>query len=401
MNEMAVVAVSTSVMAWVTPVALIVLFTLLGYVVERITTRWARSLALRLTKRHESVIAGALRGHITFWGFLLGVGLALQYVYFRGMLNYVTIPGVSSATMLYQFISDGLVALFIASLTIMLARIISGLIVTSATANARPVVSLVTTVTTLLVFVVGFLAVLAIYGVTITPYITALGVGGLAVGLALQATLTDLVSGMLLISSHQVQPGQYVKLPTGEEGYIADITWRTTTIRQLNNNVIIVPNAKMTSSSVTNYHMPERDQPVVVTVTVAYDSDLDLVERVSVAVAQEVMRTVPGGAPDFQPVVRFTALGDYSVTFSVVMQGKQMSDQALITHEFIKRIRRRYREEGIRIPVPIQQVRLREEPAAPSSAALDGALDGALPNDLGAEHGQADADAPSSALSSR
>ncbi len=97
---------------------------------------------------------------------------------------------------------------------------------------------------------------LNLLGVSITPILTALGVGGIAVALALQDTLANLFAGFYVSLAGQLRVGDYIKLDSGGEGYITDITWRSTTIRALQNNLIIVPNAKLAQAIVANYHLP-------------------------------------------------------------------------------------------------------------------------------------------------
>ncbi len=357
MNTLTALAVSSLLMAWIIPIVVVALTTALGWIAEQLVIRWVKGLARRSHRGRESVIAGTLRGHITFWGFLIGLGLI-----------YPTIsPNLS--TTLRDWYPKTLTALFIMSLTFMLARLAVALIHVSAANASRPVVSLISNVAWFITLLIGFMLVLSQLQINITPWLTALGIGGLAVSLALQATLTDFVSGMLLLGSRQIEVGNYVKLSTGEEGYITDITWRTTTIRQLGNNQIIVPNSKMTQSSVTNFHTPQTTGSVTVPVAVSYNSDLDHVEQITIEVAQDVMRNVKGGVPDFEPFIRYNNLGDYSIQFSVNMQGQEFTDQYLIKHEFIKRLYARYRQEGISIPFPIQTVRLSEAPATADSSA--------------------------------
>src|SRR5271168_3645884 len=96
--------------------------------------------------------------------------------------------------------------------------------------------TLVKTLTQILVAILGLLFLLNYLRVDIRPLLTALGVGGLAVALALQDTLANLFAGLYISVSSQIRVGDYVKLNTGEEGYVSDITWRSTTLRSLSNN---------------------------------------------------------------------------------------------------------------------------------------------------------------------
>jgi small-conductance mechanosensitive channel len=193
--------------------------------------------------------------------------------------------------------------------------------------------------------------------------LTALGVGGLAVGLALQDTLANFFAGIHILTSGQVRPGDFVRLESGEEGYVVDVTWRYTTIRQLANNVTIVPNSKLASAITTNYYRPDLELAVLVPVGVSYASDLAHVENVTVDVARNVMREVPGGVAGFEPFIRYGAFGDSSITFTVIMRATEVVSQYLLRHEFIKRLHERYRREGIVIPFPMRTLELTPEAA--------------------------------------
>jgi len=203
---------------------------------------------------------------------------------------------------------------------------------------------------------VGLLVLLDSLGVSIAPLLTALGVGGLAVALALQDTLSNLFAGVHILASKKVQPGDFVSLEGGQQGYVVDTNWRNTVIRELPNNLVIVPNAKLAASVVTNYHRPERELSVLVQVGVDYDSDLDDVERITIEVGRDVMADVAGGVRGHEPFIRYHTFGESSIDFSVILRGIEFTDQYLITHEFIKRLHRRYRAEGITIPFPIRTI---------------------------------------------
>ncbi|HEX9036893.1 MAG TPA: mechanosensitive ion channel family protein [Ktedonobacterales bacterium] len=355
-DNLAVVAFTNLFMTWILPAGTIIVTTLIGWIAERLVIRWARRLARGAGRGRESVVAGTLRGHITFWGLLFGLGLDSGYI---SPLLPVD---------LRIWYHDALLALFIASLTLLVARLAVSIVRVSAVTASRPVISLISNVVWFVTLLIGALLVLSLLNVNIAPWLTALGVGGLAVSLALQATLTDLISGMLLLGAHQITIGHYIKLSTGEEGYITDITWRTTTIRQLSNNEVIVPNSKMTSTSVTNFHTPQMKTSVLIDVPVGYSNDLDHVTQVTVEVGEEVMRDVQGGVPDFTPLVRFNHLGTYGVRFTAILQCQEFTDQYLIKSEFIRRLRQRYEREGITAPAPILAAPLTETVASGAEA---------------------------------
>lgn len=196
------------------------------------------------------------------------------------------------------------------------------------------------------------LLVLSNLGLSITPLLTALGVGSLAVALALQPTLSNLFAGLHIALARPIRVGDFVGLESGSKGYVVDIGWRAVRIRELPNNIIAVPNSRVAEMILTNYAMPESNQSVLVQVGVAYGSDLDLVERITCEVAGDVLRNVQGGDSEFTPFMRYHTFGESSINFSVILRVKQFVDGYLVTHEFIKLLKSRFDQAGIEIPFP-------------------------------------------------
>lgn len=212
-----------------------------------------------------------------------------------------------------------------------------------------------------LVLVVGGLVLLDTLHISITPILASLGVGGLAVGLALQGTLSNFFAGLQMVSTRPIRVGDFVKLESGEEGYVTEIGWRATCIRMLPNNTVIVPNSKLADSVITNYHLPEKELAVQVQVGVSYHSDLVQVERVTIEVAREIQQAVQGAIPDFQPLIRYHTFDSSSINFSVVMRAREFTDNFLMKHEFIKRLHARYKQEKIVIPLPTRTLDIPKE----------------------------------------
>ena len=248
--------------------------------------------------------------------------------------------------------------LWMASLTMAVAQILSSLVrvYSAKLSTAIPVTTLTENLVRIGVICLGVLMILQSLGISVAPILATLGVGGLAVALALQDTLSNLFSGFHIIMARQIRVGDFVRLEDGQEGYIVDINWRTTKVRMLPNNVVLIPNAKLAQAVVTNYYLPDKEMAVLVQVGVHYDSDLRKVEQVTIDVGREVMREVQGGIPEFEPFIRYHTFGDFSINFSVIMRGREVVDQYLIKHEFICRLHERYRKEGIVIPYPIRTI---------------------------------------------
>jgi small-conductance mechanosensitive channel len=205
-----------------------------------------------------------------------------------------------------------------------------------------------------------FLIILDRLKITITPFLASLGIGGLVVALALQDTLANFFSGIYIFFDKPIRIGDYIMLESGKEGYVTQIGWRNTRIQMLPNNMVIVPNAKLVSSQITNFYLPETEMAVLVQVGVSYQSDLERVERVTIEVAKEVLQQVEGGVKEFEPFIRYHTFSDFSINFTVILRAKEYVHKYLITHEFIKRLHRRYQLEGIEIPFPIRTVYMKD-----------------------------------------
>jgi small-conductance mechanosensitive channel len=317
---------------------------LLGAVLMSRVPKWVTGRQQRLTESALKI----LRKRLPWWALLIGAWLAAAYW-----------PLTPEGHLLVGRMAFVLGAL---SATLALAALASESVETygALISPALPVSSLTRNVAWGLIAVLGLLVTLNGLGLSITPMLTALGVGGLAVALALQEPLANFFAGLFITLAGQVRVGDYVRLDSGQEGYVVDFSWRSTRLRMLANNLILVPNAKLAQAIVVNHHLPSQDLAVLVDVGVDYDSDLGHVERVVVDVGREVMREVPGGVPEFDPFIRYHTFGDSSIDFTVILRAKEFVDQYLIKHEFVKRLHTRFIDEGIVIPFPIRTIAHRE-----------------------------------------
>jgi small-conductance mechanosensitive channel len=317
---------------------------LLGRFLARTVCRRLREWASHTAWQWDDAAVDTLQRGIPLWSLLFGLYLVTG---FWPMSPHV-LEAVTRSLYVLTWLSVTVLAASLAGrLVILYGRKIS---------QAMPVTSLTENIVKLAITGLGLLMILHGLGISIAPLLTALGVGGLAVALALQDTLSNLFSGFYLSMERQIRVGDYVKLESGQEGYVEDISWRATKIRMLPNNMVLVPNNKLAQAIITNYYLPSRDLAVLVEVGVDYASDLARVERVTIEVARDVMRTVAGGVPEFDPFLRYHTLGDFSIGFTVILRAKEFTDQYLLKHEFLKRLIVRYRQEGIVIPFPTRTV---------------------------------------------
>jgi len=249
---------------------------------------------------------------------------------------------------------------FVIAIALVVTRMSAGFIKLYAlrTHGGLPATSIFNVLAKILIYTLALLVILQTFGISITPLLTALGVGGLAVALALQDTLGNLFAGIHLIASKKFKPGDYVEMDTVNSGFIDDISWRNTTIRTMSNNLIIIPNSKISSAIVTNYSRPRKELSVLISGGVSYNSDLEKVEKVIKDVAIEILKKIEGGVQEFEPLIRFSEFGDSSINFVTILRAQEFTNQYLLKHEFIKALHKKFKEENIEIPFPQMDVHM-------------------------------------------
>ena len=316
----------------------------LGHLANAYVAARLAKLASRTRATWDDIVVSELRKRIPFWSLLIGAWLALAHW------------SLSSQSLR---LAEGLLStLAVASVTLACASIATRLVssYSASLSPAVPVSGLTLNLVRILITTLGVLVIIKGLGRDITPMLTALGVGGLAVALALQDPLSNLFAGIVITIAGQVRIGDYVRLDSGAEGEIIDFNWRATRLQALAGHIIIVPNAKLAQAIVSNFAVPKRDVAVPIELTAEFHGDLNQIERIALEVATDVMRTVDGGLPDFEPAVRFHTFGDFGVRFTVGLRARQFADQGLIKHEFVKRLHARFLKEGISIPSPLPTV---------------------------------------------
>jgi small-conductance mechanosensitive channel len=219
------------------------------------------------------------------------------------------------------------------------------------------------------IYAIALMFILDKLTINISPLIAGLGVGGLAVAVALQPTLSNFLAGTYVISDSVIRKGHYIMLDSGQEGLVEEIGWRITKIRHWQGNLIVLPNSKLADAVVTDFEAAEPAKVFAVACGVSYDSDLDKVERIALEVAQEIIARCPEAPKDYEPSVRFKEFGDSNINFTVVLKSVDRVSQFPLKHEFIKALHLRFKQEGITIEYPVRKLLLTE--ARNKTASID------------------------------
>lgn len=330
----------------------IILFTGSGLVVGLFFESIVRKInehAKKTKFKWDDIIVGSMRNYVWFLTLVLSFLIASNWFspseHFSKISNHIVFSLV--VLILCAYLSRVLVK------TIRLK--------TDTEEGALPASSIILNIVRIACFIIAGMFILQHFGVSITPILTALGVGGLAIALALQETLSNLFSGIQIIASKKIKSNDYIRTDAGIEGYVQDITWRNTVVRTMQNNMVIIPNSKFSTSVITNFNLPEMELSVPVEVGVSYDSDLEKVEKVTIETAIEIMQRMDEGVKDFTPAVRYHTFAGSSINFSISLRCHEFGNQYVMKHEFIKELTKKYREHQIEIPYPINTVLLKNQ----------------------------------------
>ena len=341
------------------PVVVFLLTLALGRIVRWLILKALRGWARRSGSRGGAILTDVLAGPMLIWILILAVHIAIQS---------------SSLQARYaDRVAEALYFLWMVSVTLMGMRLAGNLVrhFGDQVPGALPVTTLSQNLAQIGVLILGIVVVLDHYNYSIKTILTALGIGGLAVALALQDTLSNLFAGFYVAVARQIRLGDYVKLNSGEEGYVTDIGWRSTSIRSLASNMIIVPNAKLAQAIVTNYFLPEKRMSASLQVNVSYACDPDQIERILLEIVRGGTASIPGLLADPAPGVSFDpGFAESSLAFTVSFTVAEFAHQFGVRNELKRRIFRRFRQEHIEIPFPTRTVHFdkpEEQPAGGSA----------------------------------
>ena len=204
------------------------------------------------------------------------------------------------------------------------------------------------------VYVIGGLLALEALGISVSPLIAGLGLGGLAVALAIQPTLANVFAGTYVMTEGVISPGDYIELQGGVAGYVIEVSWRSTRIRTWENNLVVIPNARFAETIFTNYNEPMPPVNVYLTCGVSYSSDLVRVEAVSMDVMNQVLETSPHGVKEYGAYFGFDNFGESNVDFWLFVQAKDRLASFELRSVLINELHRRFDEDDIVINYPVR-----------------------------------------------
>jgi small-conductance mechanosensitive channel len=211
-----------------------------------------------------------------------------------------------------------------------------------------------------MLFLMGtaLIIILKHFNYDIVSVVTALGIGSLAIGLAAKDTLAHMISGFTLMLDQPFRIGDRIQLAGGQVGDVLDIGLRSTKIKTLDNQQLIIPNSDLCNTILTNQAFPDIRAKGRINVGVAYGSDVEKVKEILVATALEVDAVLRDPSPE----AFFVAFGDSALNMSLFFWVDEYANLFKINDRINTRIVQRFREYNIEIPFPIRTVIMEKGP---------------------------------------
>ncbi|MDX1491850.1 MAG: mechanosensitive ion channel family protein [Pseudohongiellaceae bacterium] len=338
--------------AWLIGLSFMLCSTLLMLVLERLILRKVQGWVDRSSFRFDTLVLKAIRSPLSI------VIIAINLIVLKQVLLYLDVD-----TAPYDgYFEHGAQLLLIIALLRFADTFTTGAISNyAASSQIRNSQSIIKGIIRGAIYGIGALILLSTVGIPITPLVASLGIGSLAVALALQPTLENFFSGLQLIIDKPIRVGDYIELDSGEQGFVEKIGWRSTWVRMLPNNMVIMPNSALSQSKLINYFYPSKELSVPVEVGVHYDSDLDHVERVTIEVAKDILTHHKWAVPEYDTFVLFHTFDNSSINFTVMLRAQEYANRFFVKSAFIKALHKRFQLEGIVIPFPITALNLSQE----------------------------------------
>ena len=215
-------------------------------------------------------------------------------------------------------------------------------------------------VTRRIVFFIGLIVALSMLGIDITPFVAALGAAGFVIGFALQGTLSNFASGLMILIYRPYDLGEVVTV-AGTTGTVDAMTLVSTTLKLPDNQRVVIPNNSIWGDVITNI-TGQSTRRVDMVFGCGYGDDLQKAQ----SVLEEIVKSHPKVHAEPEPVVRVHELADSSVNF-VVRPWCKTSDYWDVKFDLTRTVKERFDQEGLNIPFPQQDVHMHQV-AAPAGA---------------------------------
>lgn len=327
---------------FIVPTAIFIGVIIGAFIFERITFPYIGAWVARTKTKTDDQVFGTFKRTYWIWVLVLAVYLGFRSYPFTGEMSDFWMRFLS-------LVFTVVATFFLANLAVRLFQIYA-----NRPGSHLPTNSITENIIRAIIFIIGALIILRILEQDITPWLATLGIGGLAVALAVQPMLSNIFAGTQIIGDKAIQKGDFIQLDSDIKGRVVDITWRSTRLQTPYGTLVVVPNSKLADSIITNYNGAGSAIGFLVYGSVSYSSDLDKVEKVALDAANEIIRELDEADKSSEPTFRYEEFGDSNIVFWLWLTARDRSSSFKLKSEMIKRLHLRFAAEGIVHSFPIR-----------------------------------------------
>lgn len=344
--------------------ALLFLATLIvGWIVKRFLNGIGRKLIARTTTDLDDLLLNIIVQKISWISIVAGAYLATEEVTKAIQASDLV------ARKLLGFAHGIIFVSFVMVVTALLIRICDTAVKHTMETHAKrtstgfhdALFPLINRLINIVLVLIAIIITLNHFGQDVSSLVVSLGVGSLAIALAAQDTLANMIAGFVIMLDRPFRVGDRIMLPNGEVGDVFEIGVRSTKIQDFDNNLIILPNAELVKGRIINYSYPEQVIRVVVDVGVAYGTNLDDAKKIMTDLAKQH----PDVLADPIPETFTVALADSSVNLRLIARTMDYRNKFLIETTLREQIYKIFNKEGIQIPFPQRAVHIVNPPSKP------------------------------------
>jgi len=315
---------------------------------------WLKKKAEQTTTHLDEIILAAVGTPLVIWIVLVSIYIALtQYDLVPSTLGRFSTSQIINAV--FILLAAWAVSAFLSNLI----RTYGTLLAERTEADLDRIIQILLIIVKYVIWFVVFLILLHIFEIDITALLAAAGIAGIAVALAAQDIIGNFFAGIVIAADKPFRLGDRVRIDTFF-GDVVSLGARSTRIRTLDNQIVTIPNTKVTSNVVTNYSMPDTTLKVRILFSVAYGTDMDRVTEILLSIARDAGKKVPWVLSEPAPAVFLREFGESSLNGQLILWIRDY-DLQWETEDWINReILKRFRTEGIEIPFQQIDIRMRQ-----------------------------------------
>jgi len=278
------------------------------------------------------------------------------------MQRLVRIPPFDQSFVAY-LVAEAVGVLFVLALALVANAVLTALLSWYLTDVAsrmhsdldRRLVPVIGRILRLVILFIAAMVILGHFDIKIGAVLGAAGVASIALALAAQDTVANMVSGLMIVFDRPFRVGDRIELASGRLGDVHAIGIRSTRIRSLENRILVIPNSELSKSSVINHSEPDPTEIVRLSLGVAYGTDPQRVKDL----VRGILKAQPRVLTEPAPNVQFTSFGDSALQFLAIFRVDDFRERPAVVDEVNTRIAALFAAEGIEIPFPQRDVHIR------------------------------------------